>query len=237
MTRAVEYHLDDDTFDGLLAFDADAATPRPGILVAHAWGGRSDFENGKASRLAELGYVALAIDVYGKGRRGGSIEENAALMQPLLDNRPVLQQRVLASLDALKAQDEVDATATAAIGFCFGGLCVLDLARIGAELAGVVSFHGLLAPPGNTDGNTVKSRVLVLHGWDDPMATPEALDAVATELTGMGADWQVHAYGNTVHAFTNPAAQAPERGTVYDETADRRSWVAMQNFLAELFPG
>jgi dienelactone hydrolase len=207
------------------------------VLVSHAWGGRSANEDGRADKLAELGYTALALDLYGKGNRGSGPDENAALMQPFLDDRALLQRRMGVALETLRAQPEVDAGNVAAIGYCFGGLCVLDLARTGADLAGVVSFHGLLAPPGNTTGNQVKARILALHGWDDPMATPDSVVALAKELSAMGADWQLHAYGNIMHAFTNPAADDPDMGTVYDAAADRRSWQAMTNFLDELFDG
>ncbi len=233
--RTVEYRDGDVVLEGMLAWDDAQSGARPGVLIAHAWGGRSDFEDGKARDLAELGYAALALDLYGKGVRGSNPEENAALMQPFLDDRAMLQQRLLVSLETLRAQDEVDAGEVAAIGFCFGGLCVMDIARTGEDLAGVVSFHGLFAPPGNTQGNTIRARVLALHGWDDPMATPDDALALGKELTSMGADWQLQAYGNTMHAFTNPAANDRDMGTVYDATADRRSWTAMQNFLAEIF--
>ena len=234
-TRLVEY-LDGDTFlEGLLAWDDANNGPRPGILVSHAWNGRCEFEEEKACRLAELGYVGFALDMYGKGIRGSNPEENSALMQPLLDDRQALQKRLVSALTTLRTQPEADESNIAAIGFCFGGLCVLDLARTGAELAGVVSFHGLFHPPENTTGNSIKAKVLALHGWEDPMATPDQVVALAAELTEMGADWQIHGYGNTVHAFSNPAANDPERGTVYDSTADRRSWAAMQEFLSELF--
>jgi dienelactone hydrolase len=233
--RLIEYGDGDSVLEGRLAWDDDFTGPRPGVLVSHAWSGRSAYEDGKADALARLGYVAFALDLYGKGIRGTSPEENAALMKPFLDDRVMLQERLLRSLDTLREQPEVDAGRAAAIGFCFGGLCVLDIARSGAELAGVVSFHGLLVSPGNTDGNRARARVLVLHGWDDPMATPDAVLNLATEMTALGADWQLHAYGNTQHAFTNPAANDPERGTVYDEVADRRSWQAMMSFLDEIF--
>lgn len=223
--------------EGMLAWDDSVQGSRPGVLVSHAWSGRSDYEGGKANRLAELGYAAFALDLYGKGVRGDSPEENGALMQPFLDDRAMLQRRLLVSLATLRDQTEVDATKIAAIGFCFGGLCVLDIARAGEELAGVVSIHGLFGPPGNTEGNTIKAKVLALHGWDDPMATPDDVIALTKELTSLGADWQVHAYGNTVHAFTNPAANDRGRGTVYDPSADKRSWIAMRNFLDELFSG
>jgi len=136
---------------------------------------------------------------------------------------------------AAKQLSWVDASQCAAIGFCFGGLCVLDLARTGSDLQGVVSFHGLLGAPGNTDGNVVKAKVLVLHGHDDPMVSVEQVIAFEQEMTRAGADWQLHCYGNTMHAFTNPLANDPKFGTVYQPDADRRSWQAMQNFLNELF--
>ena len=234
-TRVIEYEHDGVVFEGQLAWDDAAGGARPGVLVAHAWAGRSGFEDDKARRLAELGYVGFALDLYGKGKRGTTTEENAALMQPFLEDRSLLQARLKASLDTLREQAEVDAQNVAAIGFCFGGLCVLDLARTGEDMAGVVSFHGLLGSPGNTAGNRIRARVLALHGWDDPMATPDQVLALAEELTAMGADWQIHGYGNTMHAFTNPEANDPDFGTVYSAAADGRSWTALENFLAELF--
>ncbi|MBT8080870.1 MAG: dienelactone hydrolase family protein [Gammaproteobacteria bacterium] len=233
--RLVEYSDGDTVLEGRLAWDDSVAGPRPGVLVAHAWGGRSEFEDGKADALAGLGYAALALDLYGKGVRGSGPDENAALMQPFLDDRGMLQRRMLVSLATLREQPEIDAARVAAIGFCFGGLCVLDIARTGEDVAGVVSFHGLFAAPGNTDGNTIRARVLALHGWDDPMGPPESVQGLAAELSSMGADWQLHAYGNTMHAFTNPAANDKNMGTVYNASADRRSWRAMQIFLGELF--
>ncbi len=235
--RVIEYKDGETLLEGRLAWDDASGAARPGVLVAHAWGGRGTLEDGKADRLAGLGYAALALDLYGKGRRGSGPDENAALMQPFLDDRGLLQRRMHAALGTLRAQPEVDAGRVAAIGFCFGGLCVLDLARTGADVAGVVSFHGLFAPPGNTAGNTIRARILALHGWDDPMAQPDSVLALADELSSMGADWQLHAYGNTLHAFSNPAANDPGMGTVYDAAADRRSWQAMTNFLGEIFDG
>lgn len=232
-TRTIEYTHDGDTFEGLLAWDDAITQRRPGVAIAHAWAGRSDFEDGKARALAQLGYVGFAMDVYGKGRRGRTREENAALMTPLVQNRPLLQARLGAALHVLAAQPEVDAQRLAAIGFCFGGLSVLDMARCGLPLRAVVSFHGLFNPPGNTDGRSIDAKILALHGWDDPMATPEAVLAFAKEMTDARADWQLHAYGGTMHAFTNPAANDPDFGTVYSARADARSWRAMRDFLAE----
>jgi len=236
-TRLVEYSDEESVLEGMLVWDDEVEGSRPGVLVSHAWSGRSDYEEGKARKLAELGYVALALDLYGKGVRGSSVEENSALMQPFLDDRAMLQRRLLLAVDTLRRQDEVNAAKVAAVGFCFGGLCVLDIARTGAALAGVVSFHGLLGAPGNTSGNTIYAKVLVLHGWDDPMAPPEAVLELTRELSDRHADWQLHAYGNTMHAFTNPDANDKAMGTVYNAVAERRSWKAMQDFLAELFVG
>ncbi len=231
----MDYEHKGTVLEGQLAWDDSFDLPRPGVMVCHAWAGRSEFENNKAVELAKLGYTGFALDLYGKGVLGTSTDENAALMQPFIDDRSMLQQRLLLSLDTMREQAEVDQSKVAAIGFCFGGLCVLDIARSGADIDGVVSFHGLFGAPGNTAGNTIKAKVLALHGWDDPMAPPDAVVALGQELTSMGADWQLHSYGNTMHAFTNPEANDPGFGTVYSESADRRSWTSMQIFLGVLF--
>ena len=178
--------------------------------------------------------MGFALDLYGNGVRGSSPEENQALMQPLLDDRELLQRRMQRALDQLRSQKDVGGK-LGAIGFCFGGLCVLDLARTGAELEGVVSFHGLLGAPENTAGNTMRAKALVLHGWRDPLAPPDQVLELAREMEALGADWQLHAYGTALHAFTNPSANDPQAGLQYDAQADRRSWDAMQLFLNEVF--
>ncbi len=234
-TRLIEYGEGNLLFSGLLAWDDDFADPRPGVLVAHTIRGRSPFEEGKAKDLAALGYAALAIDVYGASQIGGSVDQNKANMDALRANRAELQNRLTLSLATMQQQPEVDAAKCAAIGFCFGGLSVLDLARLSAPLSGVVSFHGLFDAPDNIQTDRNECKVLALHGWDDPLATPEAVVAFGEEMTARGIDWQLHAYGHTQHAFTNPAANDIARGTVYHAAADRRSWVAAKNFLSELF--
>ena len=233
-TRKIEYQHEGVVLEAVLAWDDSTLAPRPAVMVSHAWGGRDEFAVNKASALADLGYVGFALDLYGKGIIGSGPEENAKLMGQFMEDRSLLQSRMMVALDTVRNQPEVDAGRVGAIGFCFGGLCVLDLARSGAALKGVVSFHGLLVPPGNTDGKAIKAKVLVLHGYDDPMATPEQMVALANELTKAEADWQIHAYGGTVHAFTNPKANDPGFGTVYQESADRRSWQSMGNFLEEV---
>jgi len=233
-TRTVEYHDGDTLLEGYLAHDGKGGK-KPAVLIAHAWGGRDSFECQKAEALAELGYVGFALDNYGKGVLGTSMEENSALMTPFLEDRSVLRRRLLAALDTVRQQEEVDTNRIAAIGFCFGGLCVLDLARSGADVKGVVSFHGLFGAAENLPNAPIKAKILALHGHDDPMVPPESVLALETEMTEAGADWQVHAYGHTSHAFTNPQANMPENGMMYSSNVDKRSWQAMQNFLAEIF--
>lgn len=232
-TRAIDYSIDGKDYEAFLAAP-NGGEPAPLVIICHAWAGRSQFENDKAHALAELGFTGVAIDLFGKGVLGKSKEENQALIKPFVENRPKLQQLLKANIEAMKKQPEADAAKVAAIGFCFGGLCALDIARSGADVDGVVSFHGLLNAPGET-ADKIKAKVLALHGWDDPMATPDAVKAFGEEMTAAKADWQLHAYGGTMHAFTNPAANDPDFGTVYNPSADKRSWSAMRVFFMELF--
>lgn len=229
-------YLDGDTLlEAYFAYDDALTGQRPVVLIHHAWAGRDEFVADKARKLAALGYLAFATDMYGKGVLGKSPEENGQLMQPFMADRAKLQQRLLAALATVKLMPWADNDRVAAIGFCFGGLCALDLARTGADIRGVVSFHGLLAAAENIPEPKIKAKVLVLHGHDDPMGPPDQVLALQTELTRAGADWQLHSYGNTMHAFTNPVANNPDFGTVYQADADRRSWQTLQNFLAEIF--
>jgi len=233
-TRTIAYQHAGLTYEGLLAWDDAASGPRPGVAVAHTWAGRSEFEDNKAVELAGHGYVGFALDMFGKGVRGEGAEQCQGLIAPLLADRALLQDLVNLGVGVMSEQAEVDASCVAAMGYCFGGLTVLDLARSGAMVRGVVSFHGLFNPPGNTAGTRIEAKVLCLHGYADPMATPEDLLALAQELTAADADWQVHAYGNTLHAFTNPQANDPGFGAVYSAAADRRSSQALYNFLEEV---
>ena len=233
--RFIEYEHEGATLEGFLACDDADEGERPAVMVVHAWGGRGQFECDKARALAELGYVGFAADLYGKGVLGASVEENAGLMQPFLDDRAMLQSRLTTALATLRSQPEADESRVAAIGYCFGGLCVLDLARIGTNVKGVASFHGLFGAPGNTAGTRITAKILALHGHEDPMVPVDAVVALEQELTQAGADWQIYVYGNAMHAFTNPAANDLNLGAVYERNADRRSWQALMNFLEELF--
>lgn len=232
--RYIEYTHNGAVLEAYFAWDDSVAGARPGVLVSHAWGGRGELECAKARQLAELGYCGCALDLYGKGVLGSGPEENTKLMQPFLEDRAMLQERMGLALETLRAQDEVEAERTAAIGYCFGGLCVLDLARSGSDIRGVVSLHGLFNPPGNTAGTKINAKVLALHGHEDPMVPVEAVNALETELTDAGADWQIHVYGNAMHAFTNPNANDAESGLLYSPQADRRSWVSTVDFLGEV---
>lgn len=231
--QLIDYREAETELEGFFCFDESRAGPLPAVLISHAWGGRDDFVADKARQLARLGYAGFALDVYGKGRRGSSREENARLIEPFMQDRSLLVRRMQAALGAVRDLPQVDERRIAAMGFCFGGLCVLDLARSGADIRGVVSFHGLLKPSG-LPPRRIAAKVLVLHGHDDPMAPVDDVVALEQELTEAGADWQLHAYGGTMHAFTNPAASDPDFGTVYQAAADRRSWTALLNFLEEV---
>ena len=234
-TRAVEYAHGGKAFEGLLAYDAAKAGKRPAVLVSHAWAGRSAGEEAFAKDLAALGYAGFALDLYGKGVLGKTNEECQALMTPLVSNRPLLQERLLNVIEVVKGLPEVDASRIAIIGFCFGGLCALDVARTGADIRGAASFHGLFGAPGNTRGKKIKAKVIAFHGYDDPMVKPEEILALGNELTEAGADWQIHAYGGVMHAFMNPLANDPAFGTVYDKRAAGRAWASMTAFLGECF--
>ncbi len=221
--------------EGFFAYDDEIEGRRPAVLINHAWAGRNDFVAEKALKLAELGYFAFAVDMYGKGVLGQSIDQNGLLMQPFMDDRKLVLSRMNAALYAVKQMPWVDDNQLAAIGFCFGGLCVLDLARSGADIKGVVSFHGLLNSPSIAQNNNITAKVLVLHGNDDPMVSKNDLDTLRQDLSQAGVDWQIHLYGHTMHAFTNPVANDADFGTVYNAGSDRRAWISMKSFLSEVF--
>jgi len=232
---AVDYEVDGKTYEGFFVRPA-GKSDLPLVIIAHAWGGLGDNEKQKAHAIAsELGYAAFAMDVYGKGKRGESVEQCQALMNPLVGDRAELQKRLAGGLVVAQTQDGVNAAKTAAIGYCFGGLSVLDMARAGHNVLGVCSFHGLFRPAENLPSPKIKAKVLIEHGWQDPMATPDDVLSIAKEMDGAAADWQLHAHGQAMHAFTTQGANDANMGTVYSADADRRSFTALTDFLAELF--
>lgn len=219
------------TCHGFVAYDNSHKQPRPAVLVVHDWSGRNEFACQHAIELAKKGYVGFAVDMYGEGKLGETIEEKQALMMPLVNDRKLLASRLESALSAVKNMQEVDANKVGAIGFCFGGLCVLDLARNGSDVNAVVSLHGLLNAPEHSSDKAIQAKVLVLHGYDDPMVEPKGVNDFCQEMTEKHVDWQVHMYGNTKHAFTNPQANDQALGTVYDKLAATRAYESMYLFL------
>lgn len=230
-----------DYSDGKTTFEAFVAhtggtEKRPAVLVAHQWAGQIDHERSRAEQLADAGYVGIAIDTYGKGVRGTAGQDNSALIAPLMADRALLRDRLMAAVAFAKAHPLVDPSRIAIIGFCFGGLCALDVARTGTtEVTGAVSFHGIYPTPNLGPQAPIHTKVQVHHGWEDPLAPPQDVLGLAKELTDAGAQWQLNAYGDTVHAFTAKGMNARAEGAQYNEIADRRSWQATLLFFEEIF--
>jgi dienelactone hydrolase len=236
VTKTQEYTLDGVVLGGYMVYDDAKEGPRPGVLIVHQWMGLSDNERMRAEMLAGMGYVAYAVDVYGKGVHPTNAAEAGQQAAKYFRDRALFRSRVAAGLARLKASPLVDPRRVAAIGYCFGGTGVLELARSGAELAGVVSFHGLLDTPNPEDAKSIKAKVLVCHGAADPNVKPEQLLAFINEMEAAKVDYQLVAYGGAVHAFTQKSAgDDPSKGAAYNADADRRSWQAMQDFFAEIF--
>lgn len=233
-TQHIEYFDDGELLEGYIAYDDKNIEPKPIILIVHDWSGRNEFSESKAAILAELGYVGFAIDMYGKGKLGKTNEEKAALMDPLLADRPKLQKRVLAAFKAAKKLPHGNPELIGIMGYCFGGLCALDLARCGADIKGAVSIHGNLSAPEGLKSK-ITAKVLALHGFDDPSVTPEKAMKFGEEMTHAQVDWQLCIYGNAMHAFANPQANEPKAGRLYNKKADTRSWLAMREFFKEAF--
>jgi dienelactone hydrolase len=234
ITREYDYKLDTTTFKGFVAYDDAVKGRRPGILVAHEWWGLNDFSKTQTKRLAALGYVAFAVDMYGKGQTATDIAA-ARKLAGGVRGTPLMRQRITAGLEALLRQDNVDPRRVAAIGFCFGGTCVLDLAYSGADVKGVVTFHGGLFSVNQDDLGRVKAKLLILHGADDPSMTRDSINQFQESLRKAGADWQMVYFGNAVHAFTNPAAGTDKtKGMAYNPLAAQRSWKDMEDFLQDV---
>ncbi|HEX4349855.1 MAG TPA: dienelactone hydrolase family protein [Verrucomicrobiae bacterium] len=234
-SKTIDYKQGDTTLEGVLVWDDSVSGPRPGVLVVHQWLGLTDYEKHRAEMLAQLGYVAFCADIYGKDARPKDVSEAGAESTKYKSDRSLLRQRVNAGLDELKKSELVDSKHIAAIGYCFGGTTVIELARSGAELSGVVSFHGGLDSPTPADGKNIKCPILACHGADDPFEKPEDLAAFETEMRDAKVDWRLNMYGGAVHSFTQPNPGFSNPGAHYNEKADKRSWEDMKMFFAEIF--
>lgn len=234
-TESIIYQNSESIFKGTICFDDEISAPKPGVLVVHTFKGHTDFEVGKAIELAKLGYVSFAVDMYGEGRSTSKPEEANVWMGELNKDRNLLLERIKLALETLKNHPQVDKNKVGGTGFCFGGKCLLDLVRANEEINGVVSFHGVYDKPPFEKETPIKSSILILHGWEDPLGTPAQLVKLAQELTERQADWQILTFGKTGHSFTNPMAKMPEQGMFYQQLSDTRSWQAMKNFFEEIF--
>jgi dienelactone hydrolase len=235
-TETIEYKDGDTVLQGFLAYDESIKGKRPGVLIVHQWKGLGDYEQKRAEMLAKLGYNAFAVDIYGKGVRPQDTASAAATSGKYKADRVLLRERVNAGLAVLQKQELTDPKRIAAIGYCFGGTTVIELARSGADIAGVVSFHGALDSPKPEDGRNIKCKVLALHGADDPFVPAKDVEAFENEMREAKVDWQLVKYGGAVHSFTDwNAADYHLPGAAYNEKADHRSWEEMQRFFGEIF--
>ena len=208
---------------------------RPTVLLIPTVMGVSDLEIGFGKQLVELGFNAFVADLFGKKFRGAPRDTCFAEMNRIKADRAALLRRLQAVLDQLLGLDEVDGGKVVVAGYCFGGMCALDIARSGADIAAAVSFHGLFDPPG-LPAQRIEAKVVAFHGWDDPMVPPDKVVALGKELTAAGSDWQIHCYGNVAHGFTNPKAhEIGIDGVAYNALAAERSWTSFINLLEELF--
>lgn len=241
MKEAVlEYEVEGKTYKGFLVYDPSKGK-RPAVLVAHAWKGQDDFARTKARDLAALGYVGFAADMYGDGVTATNDEDAKKLVQPVFTDRALLRQRIVAGFQALEKNEWVDKTKIGAIGFCFGGLTVIELIKSGVNLKGAVSFHGVLGSTLGTmkaklnpPSENLKGSLLVLHGNDDPFVTEADIVNSKKEWSTSGLDWEMDIYSGTQHAFTNPQAKDVAGGMIYNPRSAARSWTRMCNFFQEL---
>lgn len=237
--KPVEYSADGVTLKGYIAYDDKNTGKRPGILVVHEWWGHNEHARKRAEMLAGLGYVALAVDMYGDGKKADHPDDAGKFAGEVMSNLPAMKARFTAALDLLKKQESVDTTRIGAIGFCFGGGVVLGMAREGIDLKGVVTFHGSLATQTPAGKGEVKAKILVCNGADDKFTSAEAIKGFKEEMRAAGADFTFINYPGAVHSFTNPAATALGKKfnmpLAYNEKADKKSWQDMRKFFEKVF--
>ncbi|HWJ37224.1 MAG TPA: dienelactone hydrolase family protein [Sphingomicrobium sp.] len=234
--RAIPHQFEGEQLESVFVGRRDGE-PRPTVILIPTVMGVSDLEIGFGRQLVELGYNAMVADVFGKKFRGAPRDTMFGELNRLKSDRAALRRRLVHVLDLTRGLDEVSRGQIVVAGYCFGGMCALDLARSGADIAAAVSFHGLFDPPGLPE-EKINAKVVAFHGWDDPMVPPEKVVALGNELTRAGSDWQIHAYGHVAHGFTNPHASALQiDGVSYNALAAERSWTSFINLLEELFAG
>ncbi len=237
-TETVEYKEGNTVLQGFLAYDDAIKEKMPAVLIVHEWTGIGPYVKKRAEQIAKLGYVAFAVDIYGKGVRPSTMEDAAKEAAIYRNDRQLMRRRAIAGLEEVKSRciGIVDTNRIAAIGYCFGGGVALELARSGADLKGVVSFHGNLDTPNPEDNRNIKAKLLICHGADDPYVTQEQVIAFWNQMQKTKADWEMIIYGNAVHGFTNPEhGDDPSKGAAYNKEADKRSWEAMKAFFKEIF--
>ncbi|MBK8981496.1 MAG: dienelactone hydrolase family protein [Ignavibacteria bacterium] len=231
-----EYNIGDKTYQGFVAYDNSVEGIKPGVLIVHQWKGLGEYEKMRARMLAELGYVAFAVDIYGKDVRPVSAEESGQEAGKYYADRNLFRERVNGGLSELLKMSNVDKSKIAAIGYCFGGAGVLELARSGADINGVISFHGSLKSGNPDDAKNIKTKVLIQHGAVDPNVPESDVSAFKKEMEDAGKDYVLTEYGGAVHSFTSKnAGNDPSKGSAYNENADKRSWEAMKVFFKEIF--
>jgi dienelactone hydrolase len=233
-TQVIDYKDGDVALQGYLAWDDSKTGRTPGVLVIHEWWGQVEYNRKRAEQIAGLGYVAFSLDMFGKGVKADNAQDAAKLATPFYKDRGLMRSRATAGLNVLMQQKNVDPKRIAVIGYCFGGTTALELARGGANLAAIVSFHGGLQFENPDETRNIKGRVLICAGADDPMVPPDQVDAFEALLRSAKVDYQINIYGGAVHGFTNPGADARNiPGIKYDQKADKRSWDAMTAWFAE----
>ena len=236
VTKTVEYEHDGVVLEGFMAWDDQLPPGRPAVVVVHEWWGLNEYAKSRAVQLAEMGLVAFAADIYGKGNRAANRQEAGKFASVYKKDRKLMRGRAAAAVKRVIENKHTDPARVTCIGYCFGGTVALELARSGANIAGVVSFHGGLDTPDPADAKKIKAKVLVCHGAADPHVGPDEVTAFQKEMADAKVDWQMIYYAGAVHAFTNPASgDDASRGAAYNKAADRRSWQAMMLFFRELF--
>jgi dienelactone hydrolase len=236
ITKPVEYAHDSVTLEGYIACNEELTMPLPAVLVVHEWRGLNDYAKKRAEQIAGLGYLGFAVDMYGKGVLAKDADEAGRLMTPFVNDRQLCRSRIRAALDVITKLRHVDTNRIAVIGYCFGGLVALELARSGANLRAVATFHANLSSANPADAKNIKAKVLACHGGDDPLVPMSQVESFMQEMRNAKVDWQLVVFGNTVHSFTFPGAgNNPAGGLAYNADSDRRSWEYLILWLTEAF--